>query len=465
MSLRREFQKKVSQSDWWKVKEKVLVAVSGGVDSIVLLHLLLDLPEEIKPNIYVAHINHQLREASEKEEAFVLRLCRDNQIPIFTTTWSKGMNITTNIEQEARDFRYNFFEEVMKKERINLLVTAHHLDDQVETVMMRLIGGSRLSSLSGIRERRSLAFGEVIRPLLQIKKTDLLSYSQENKLFYYEDESNLSLDYFRNRLRHKLIPEIEKENPKFGQHVERFSQELANNLSLLSELMLPSYQKCVKFSENSWKINRDNFLQCTSKEQQVIISYLIEDLSERAAVNLGFKQQELLYHNLINSKPNQYYSLKGDWYFKRNYNEVIILKEKPIEKAFQSFEVAKNTGVYLSETEWFGFFEDEEDKIPSDCLKWNKKVMSFYDTDCQQVIIRKHKAGDRLILNQKNQTKKISRYFIDEKIPTLKREKSWVVEDQESIVKWLVPFRESYLSIRDETDKIQYKLVYYYKDE
>ncbi|MEG0551214.1 MAG: tRNA lysidine(34) synthetase TilS [Vagococcus sp.] len=465
MSLRQKFQQQVKKSDWWQPDDKILVAVSGGVDSIVLLHLLLELPEEVKPKIYVAHINHQLREDSEEEEAYVLKFCRDKQVPIHTTKWSKGPQITSNVEQEARDFRYTFFEEVMKKERIQTLVTAHHADDQVETVMMRLISGNRLSTLSGIKEKRDLNYGNVIRPLLHMKKEELLAYSKERKLFFYEDESNFSLDYFRNRLRQTLIPEIKKENPKFSEHIVHFSQELTNDMTLLQELMEPKYQKCVVFSKAGWKINRQEFLACTTREQRFILDYFIAELMKNETISLGFSQKNQLLSNLLSDKPNQSYHLKNGWYFKRTYDEVIISKEVVVKGKSESFKVLKNTGLFLSETEWFGFFEKAHEVLPERCQSWEKKSISFVEPTCQQVVIRRHRAGDRLILNEKKHTKKVSRYFIDEKIPALEREKSWVVEDHENIVKWLVPFRESYLSIRDETDKIQYKLVYCYKDK
>ena len=464
--LTKRLEDQIKKENWWKKDERVLVAVSGGVDSVVLLHLLLELPSEVRPDIYVAHINHQLREVSEEEEAFVLRLCRDNQVPVFTTKWTEGLTISSNVEQQARQFRYSFFDEVMKRQKITKLLTAHHEDDQVETMMMRLINGNRVKSITGMKEIREFGQGELIRPLLQIKKEELALFAKENNLFFYEDESNQSLDYLRNRLRHQLLPTIKKENPKFNEHMMRFREELEMSTSLIEETVKPKYNNCVTFDTGEWQIDRQKFISCTQKEQYFILEYLMDSLKEKENIVIGFKQKEQLHANLLSEKPNQGYFLKKDWYVTRLYDDVTITKKKEeIEKEI-SFDIALNQGVFLSDTEWFGFFEVGKEEIPSTVKSWLKKEMLFSDRQQKRLIIRKKRPGDRLLLNEKGQTKKVSRYFIDEKIPTLNRKKSWVVEDHENIVKWLVPFRESYLSIRDETDKIQYKLVYFYaKDE
>ncbi len=463
--LMNTFEQKLQQKNWWQPGDKLLIAVSGGVDSISLLHMLLELPEEYKPDIYVAHVNHQLREESAEEEAFVLRLCRDKGVPIFTTKWAEGLTVSGNIEQKARSFRYNFFDEVMKRHKITHLLTAHHEDDQVETIMMRWINGSRLRSLVGMKEVRRFGSGELIRPLLSINKNELISYANKNNIIYYEDESNHSSAYLRNRLRNHLIPEMKQENPKFNEHVIRFKEELEMGYSLIAEVIKPKYDACVHYSGNMWEINRQKFISYTQKEQYFILECLMTSFVEKENIVIGFKQKEQLYTNILSNKPNQEYHLKENWYVERNYEKIVISKIKKHEQRLLSFNVALNEGVFLSETEWFGFFEANKEVIPSRIGEWDKNEMLFNGVGCNQVVIRKRKVGDRLLLNRKGQTKKVSRYFIDEKIPAFERQKTWVVEEQENIVKWLVPFRESYLSIRDETAKIQYKLVYFSKKD
>lgn len=464
--LIKKLEEQIKKEKWWEKDEKVLVAVSGGVDSVVLLHLLLDLPSDVRPKIYVAHINHQLRDISEEEEAFVLRLCRDNQVPIFTTKWLEGLTISSDVEQQARQFRYGFFDEVMKRQKITKLLTAHHEDDQVETMMMRLINGNRVKSIVGMKRTRDFGEGKLVRPLLQMTKAEIKLFAKENNISFYEDESNQSLDYLRNRLRQQLLPTIKKENPKFNEHMMRFKKEQEFGASLIEEIVRPKYHECVTFATDEWQISRQKFISYTQKEQYFILEYLMDSLMEKENIVIGFKQKEQLHANLLSDKPNQRYLLKKDWYVTRLYDDVTISKKKEeIDKEI-SFDIALNQGVFLSGTEWFGFFEVGNEVFPSISKSWVKKEMLFSSSQQKRIIIRKKRPGDRLLLNEKGQTKKVSRYFIDEKIPTLERKKSWVVEDHENIVKWLVPFRESYLSIRDETDKIQYKLVYFYaKDE
>ena len=463
--LEKKLLKEIKENQWWKKEEKILVGVSGGVDSMVLLDLLLNLPAEYRPKVHVAHINHQLREISDEEEAFVMQYCLNHQVPVFTTTWSEGKEITSNIEQAARDIRYLFFHEIMGKKGINKLVTAHHRNDQVETILMRLLNGNSLQSLTGIQQVRAFGNGKIIRPLLLQKKDWLYEYAIERDIPYYEDESNQDLTYMRNRLRTKIIPDLKAENSRVEEHLLWFRDDLHISLALVEEVVRPKYEACVCFLGSAFKIDVELFMSYSSKEQHFILNYLSEAFRKEKDVSLSRRQQQQIWQNLLSERPNFDYPLKEQWYFKKDYQQALIyLKNKPSEVK-DSFNVSLNEGKYLSKEEWFGFFEVDKYCIPQEITSWDKHEMTFSELLSETITVRKRLPGDRLILNEKGQKKKISRYFIDEKIATAKRDSAWVVKDQEDIVKWLLPFRESYLSIRDETAKIQYKLVYYYKKD
>ncbi|MBP2966687.1 tRNA lysidine(34) synthetase TilS, partial [Acinetobacter baumannii] len=186
MSLRERFNKYVTKMKWWSSEDEVLVAVSAGVDSIVLLHLLCMLPKEIKPKLRVVHVNHQLREVSKQESEFVEAVCASLDISFYQSVWEEGPQIKNNIELAAREHRYSFFSKVMIEENIPTLLTAHHQDDQVETFLMRLTTGGRLSSLVGIEEKREFANGQLIRPLLIFKKEELYQFANDHSISFYE---------------------------------------------------------------------------------------------------------------------------------------------------------------------------------------------------------------------------------------------------------------------------------------
>ena len=463
MMLEQEFKQLVMKNKWWHPQEKVLVAVSAGVDSVVLFHLLQSLSKEFRPKIIVAHINHQLRAISIEEEVFVRSLCSTYQVPFFTKRWEAGPHIKSNLEFEAREFRYGFFEEVMKQEGITKLLTAHHGDDQVETMLMRLINGSRLETLTGIQEVRKLGNGEIIRPLLSFRKKELSNYSKEQELLFYEDETNHEGVHLRNRLRIDIIPRLEKENPRFSEHLLERQKELEMRLKVLDKFMQPLFQKCVIFSEDKCLIYVKEYQKQSREEQQLILSLLMTSLQKELGLVVSFEQQKLIHEVLVSSKPNSSLNLKGDWVLERTYDALEIKRKMLQERRPDlSFSVGLNEGLYLSETEWFAFYEEGQFEIPKAVSNWNKVEMDLKKNFKGNLNIRKKVPGDRLIIDQKGHQKKVSRYFIDEKILPTDREKSWVVTDSQDEIKWLVPFRESYLSIRDETDKIHYKLVYFY---
>lgn len=464
MGLQEKFNQLVLKNKWWQPEEKVVVAVSAGVDSVVLLHLLNQLPIESKPCLHVAHINHQLRAISKEEAYFVKELCLSLDIPFYESIWETGATIKQNVELAAREYRYSFFAKVMKEEQIGKLLTAHHEDDQVETLMMRLITGGSLSSLVGIEEQRAFATGELIRPLLDIKKEELYKFAKDNQIDFYEDETNHETTYLRNRFRHSLLPQMTEENPKLNEQLLGIQKELVYALEIVAKNITPLYEKSVTFFNGSCQINVTDYASYTMSEQHFLLNKISEECFHRFNLVISKRQRALIHHLLVSDNPNATQNLKEDWLLTRSYNRAEILQQKKAEKGLGQTYLTLNEGIYLSESEWIGFFK-ENLEIPKELETWQKKSWTILLEEDTQLLIRKRKPGDRFVMDKSGKRKKVSRYFIDEKIPQEKRERSWIVEDNDEEVKCLVPFRESYLSIRDETDKIHYKLVYLIKKD
>ncbi|MBO0475974.1 tRNA lysidine(34) synthetase TilS [Vagococcus sp. DIV0080] len=464
--LETRFQQSVAINKWWQPGEKVLVAVSAGVDSTVLFHLLHHLPISLKPQIIVAHVDHQLRESSTEESQFVASVCQKRQVPFFNKVWKDGAMVTTNMEQAARDVRYGFFSEVMEQEGIRCLLTAHHEDDQIETMMMRLVGGSRLKGLIGMSETRDFSLGQLIRPLLPYKKSDLYEYAKRHELLFFEDESNQETSYARNRMRHVYLPQLRQENPQLNEQLLSLREELQAAQKIVVARVTPLYEESIHLSSRGVIIRQSLFETYSEAEQHFILTHLVEELHEVYGLVIGKKQQELIQKALVSEQPNVSFPLKGDWFFTRSYHEASLRQEKSQTVKNSSHVLKANEGVRVSSSEWFGLFEADQVVLPEELSQFKRLDYDFVVGQKEQLLIRRPQPGDRIVLNDKGQHKKISRYFIDEKIPREKRQMSWVIEDSLGTVKWLVPFRESYLSIRDETDKIHYKLVYLYlKDE
>lgn len=213
----------------FKNHNKVLLAVSTGIDSMVMLEYFIELKEKFEiDELAVAHVNHGLRAQSKEEEGYLKEFCFKKNIPFHVAHFKGPKEFTEN---SARDFRYNFFKDLMNKFGYTAVVTAHHKDDQSETVLMRIIRGSRLFDLKGIKEKQVFNNGELIRPFLSLRKSEFPN------IFHFEDETNKGTDYFRNRVRNIYIPELEKENVQFSNSLVELSNEVEKISNSFSELI------------------------------------------------------------------------------------------------------------------------------------------------------------------------------------------------------------------------------------
>lgn len=229
LMLETEFRKYICKNKLVKSKDRILIGVSGGPDSICLLHALDGIREEYGLKLFAAHVDHQLRSASKTDAAFVRETCKDMNVRLFTRRVTLAVSKhSDSIEQEARFKRYAFFTELARKHNIDSIALGHNLDDQAETVIMRLIRGSGLSGLSAMKPAAKYDGIDIIRPLLGITREKIRKYLSDSRIRYRIDRSNLSDKYARNRVRNRLLPLLEKEyNPNIKRTLATAAQSIA----------------------------------------------------------------------------------------------------------------------------------------------------------------------------------------------------------------------------------------------
>lgn len=201
-----------------------LVAASGGPDSMALLDLMRRLPGGFQ--LYAAHLDHQLRADSQKESQVLRAYCHKYQLPLYESVWPKSLHPESGLEAAARDYRYNFLFEVARQVKADYLLTAHHGDDLLENILLKLVRSGiprEMNSLKPVSQRGQV---KLVRPLLAVGKADLLAYAKKQGLEYVEDETNFTGITARNRLRQEVVPLLKKESPDLLENAWRFSQEM-----------------------------------------------------------------------------------------------------------------------------------------------------------------------------------------------------------------------------------------------
>ena len=239
--------KTLNDNDLLKENDSVLVAFSGGPDSTALLHLLIKLRSKMKFKISAVHVNHNIRkEEALKDEKFCEKFCEKHKIRFHLISGNipeLAQKEKTGIEETARNFRLNSFDQLCKEFNYNKIAMGHHADDQVETVLFRLFRGSGRTGLKGMPIKRD----KIIRPLLETKQSEILNYLKRNKIKYVEDSSNYENYYQRNFIRNELIPLIkEKINPVVDKAILNFSESISLEDEFLDSLTFKAVKKVVK---------------------------------------------------------------------------------------------------------------------------------------------------------------------------------------------------------------------------
>ncbi|ADO83114.1 tRNA lysidine(34) synthetase TilS [Ilyobacter polytropus] len=424
----REF---VLRNDLVGSGEKILLGFSGGPDSVFLFEALLDLKEEFKLEIAIAHINHLLRgDESDGDEEFCRQLAEKNGIKYYVKKadikkYSRQHGIGE--EEAGRSIRYDFFYKISKEWGADKVALAHNKDDQVETFLFRMMRGTSLEGLEGIPVRRDI----FIRPLSEVYKKDILGYLDSNKIEYRIDSSNLENTYTRNSIRLDLIPFIEdKYNANFKEKI----------FSLIEE---------IKEANKLLKVNISDYI-----ENEKLDLKKLEELHEyqkRKVINEFLKKYKI---EITREKlENILDILKKGGSKKLSLGKNIVLKKEYDKISVKSKETDSNV------------LKDVLLKIPGEVKYGNYRIKAFRDinnsvgknefcTNLQEgmeLLIRKRKSGDRIQPVGMNSSKKIKDIFINEKIPKEAREVIPILVLNDEIV-WIASVRgnEKFKSVKSE---------------
>lgn len=402
--------------------KKILVAVSGGADSMSLLHFLYNHQKDLDIQLGIAHVNHKQRQESEHEEAYLRHWAKEHKVPFHYSAFSGKFS-----ENAARTFRYEFFKRVMKDYEYSALVTAHHADDQAETIFMRLLRGSRLRHLTGISAIRPFGTGQIIRPFLHLTKAQL------PVTFHFEDRSNSSLAYLRNRIRLSYLPTLSQENPKIKEHLCLLAEEIGLMEQALGELTKDiSITDLSVFQQQSDAVQLfllqnylDSFpdLQLSKGQFNQLISYLRKNASGKMPLKNGYELVKTQTYFLIRKKAS------------------ISLSPPCLLEFGKSVE-------FEDYTLTFSEFNDVS----------NTDAISIWSD--APIVIRHRKEGDKIDLGSHH--KKLRRLFIDNKILEKDRQKA-IVGEQDGHIIFLYVAGRLYLKKKTE-NAILYGTVVIYKN-
>ncbi|NOY84281.1 MAG: tRNA lysidine(34) synthetase TilS [Nitrospirae bacterium] len=431
-------------------QDKVLVAVSGGPDSVCLLHLLKNLPSPFSLSLHVAHLNHQFRAEAKDEAFFVERLAKNWGLPVTLSAQPVAQICKENglsRQAGARQVRYAFFEKTAKKTACQWIALGHTADDQAETFLMRMLRGSGVSGLSGIPEQRD---GGFIRPLMNCSRSEIMQELSRADLAFCNDPSNQQKVYLRNKIRHDLLPILESYNPKIKEALHREATLLGAEDDLIHQSMLaqlPRLDAQVTAEAVSFCVASLQGLHLAL--QRRVLRWGIEQLQGHLN-GIAFKHIEAALLHVLSGKDGSIYQLPQGLNVQKNGLKFCIFRGL-IEEGKNEFHLQESE---CALPKW----EEAPFSVTRDFPSWNLRFLisssskqddsfsackaSFdFDKISGPLFIRGWRQGDRFApLGMGGRHKKLQDFFIDAKIKRVDRHRIPVLSSREGIL-WVIGHR------------------------
>lgn len=414
-----------------KDNTSVVVACSGGPDSMCLLSLVNNLKTTKKIEVICAHVNHKLRTESDEEAIMVQEYCQKNDI-VFELLEITDYLTGDFSEEDARIRRYKFFDQVINKYKSKYLLTAHHGDDLIETILMRLTRGSNLSGYAGIRQVNTNESYQILRPLLTTTKEAILKYNNENAIPYRVDASNDNLKYTRNRYRHTILPFLKNEDANVHLKYLKFSKELSEYDNFVTE-----YIKNNKLIvDNSIDINKLNLENTFIKKKT--IELIVKEIQKYDYFDISDNQMAEIIKLL--DKNNKSIDLNNGYKCINEYGYLKIIKPENVNFT----EIIFDRDVI---TKYFTFYYNSTEGDDSN------NCIYLLSTDIQLPLkLRTKRNGDKMYIKNLNGSKKISDIFIDSKLPKEERINYPILVDASDTIIWLPGLKKSQFA-KDKSEK------------
>lgn len=414
-----KFLQYVREQNLFERSHRLLLGISGGVDSVVLAHLIDKMGNEFA----IAHCNFNLRgDESDGDESFVEKLADNLGVKYYHTSFKtkeiadlKGISI----EMAARDLRYNWFEEIRTEIDYDYIVVGHHLDDVLETFILNLSRGTGIRGLSGIKPRN----GKILRPLLFATRNDIEQYASENEMEHRFDKSNDDTTIKRNKVRHEILPELEKLNPSFKRNLQQTIAYMNDTETIFFEKIADVRNRVVTVEDGWTKLSIDELNQLSP-----LSTYLFELLRP-------FNFNADTVNDIIRELDGE----SGARFFSENHRLVIdreyLIVTPLVEKTQNKFYIEKNTH-FIDEPIRMRFSihrYTSDFKIPTT----SDVVVLDYDKLRFPILIRKWQQGEYFKPLGMSGFKKVSDFFIDQKMSIPEKENTWILTSEEKVV-WIV---------------------------
>ena len=407
--------------------DTIVLGNSGGPDSMCLLTILLRLREKYHLNIVSAHVNHNVRSESAAEKEFLMNYCKDNNVGFEAMTIERYGD--DNFHNQARKIRYNFFNDVVKKYDANYLMTAHHGDDLIETILMRMVRGSTLKGYSGFEKILDNGTFKTVRPLVFITKDEALKFDEENNIPYVIDKSNFKGKYTRNRYRMNILPFLKEEDPKVHEKFLKFSETLNEYDSFINNEIKRTIGRVYKNN----KIDVSKYRELDPLIQKKIIYVILEEIYKEDLMVINDRHVKLIMDLLNSKRANSKICLPHNVQVIKSYDEVLFTKEV---KETISYEVELIKYALLPNGHKIEVVDDEESNN-NDVCRIDSSEVSF------PLYVRTRKLGDKMFLKKIDGYKKVKDIFIDCKIPTKDRDKWPIVVDSKDKIIWIPGVKKS----------------------
>lgn len=403
----------------------IVLGLSGGPDSMALLNILLDfrIKNKVNYNIVCVHINHNIRIESNNEEKFIKEYCKEKNVTLEVTKFEYTSKFTESL---GHKMRYEYFDKIMKKYNAKYLLTAHHGDDLIETILMKIVRGSNLSGYLGFENILYLEDYTILRPLVFLSKEEILEYNKINKIPFVIDNSNFDDKYTRNRYRKYVLPFLKNEDHNVHLKFLKYSNDISEYNEIIKYEVNRLYTKIVK--ENILYLNELKSVPHIVKKN-IIYKWLNNNYNEQGIINST--HVDIIINVIDRSKPNLFIDLPNKKIVKE-YNKLYFDNSNNII----NYKIELKDSIKLYNNKIIKYVKKSSDTSNNTIyINSNDVKLPLY--------VRNYHQGDIMSIKNFNGHKKIKDIFINEKIPLSERKNYPVVVDSDDKIIWLPGIKKS----------------------